>query len=221
MNVDVGESWEKILRAELSSVRFKKLAKQVDELYFKSDCLPQKEQIFKAFQGCEFKDLKVVILGQDPYPTVGHPNGMCFSVSKEIKPLPKSLQNIFKCLRNDLGIDLPDNGCLKRWSEQGVLLLNSVLTVEAGNANSHQSIGWQSFTDEVIRQVSLNQNDIVFMLWGNQAQKKEVLIDQNKHLVLKSVHPSPLSAYRGFMDCKHFSKANIYLNKNATKSINW
>lgn len=183
--------------------------------------LPTSSQWFNALNSIQFDKLKVVILGQDPYPTDGHAHGLCFSVMPEVKPLPKSLLNINKELLDDLSIDNSHTGYLQSWADQGVLLLNSVLTVEKGNANAHQGKGWEQFTDAIIQTVNEQSEHIVFILWGAYAQKKGALIDSNKHHILKSVHPSPLSAYRGFFGSKPFSKTNKYLVDNNKKPINW
>jgi uracil-DNA glycosylase len=170
---------------------------------------------------CPIDDLKVVILGQDPYPTKGHAHGLCFSVEPDVKPFPKSLLNIFKEIQLDLGISMPENGNLTRWAEQGVLLLNSVLTVEEGKPDSHKGFGWEKFTDSVIQTINEQKSGVVFMLWGSKAISKEVFIDSSKHLILKAVHPSPLSAYRGFFGCKHFSKTNEFLRMMEQTEIQW
>jgi len=183
--------------------------------------LPPPSHWFNALNSLSFETLKVVILGQDPYPTVGHAHGLCFSVLPEVKPLPKSHLNINKELLDDIGIDNSHTGYLQQWADQGVLLLNSVLTVEKGNANAHQGKGWEQFTDAIINSININSNDVVFILWGAYAQKKGMLIDSDKHYILKSAHPSPLSAYRGFFGSKPFSKTNAYLIKNGKTPINW
>jgi len=183
--------------------------------------LPPPSHWFNALNSLSFETLKVVILGQDPYPTEGHAHGLCFSVLPEVKPLPKSLLNINKELLDDIGIDNSHTGYLQQWADQGVLLLNSVLTVEKGNANAHQGKGWEQFTDAIINSININSNDVVFILWGAYAQKKGMLIDSDKHYILKSAHPSPLSAYRGFFGSKPFSKTNAYLIKNGKTPINW
>jgi uracil-DNA glycosylase len=170
---------------------------------------------------CPFDELKVVILGQDPYPTKGHAHGLCFSVEPGVKPFPKSLLNIFKEIQLDLGLPMPENGNLARWAEQGVLLLNSVLTVEEGKPDSHKAFGWEKFTDAVIQTINEQKTGVVFMLWGSKAISKESFIDSSKHLILKSVHPSPLSAYRGFFGCKHFSKTNEFLRMMEQTEIQW
>ena len=183
--------------------------------------LPPEPQWFNALNSMPFDTLKVVILGQDPYPTEGHAHGLCFSVLPTVKPLPKSLLNINKELMEDLDIDNSHSGYLQSWADQGVLLLNSVFTVERGNANAHQGKGWEHFTDAIIQTINDNSENIVFILWGAYAQKKGALIDKNKHHILKSAHPSPLSAYRGFWGSKPFSKTNDYLAHHGKKPINW
>ncbi len=183
--------------------------------------LPPASLWFNALNSMSFETLKVVILGQDPYPTEGHAHGLCFSVLAEVKPLPKSLLNINKELLDDLGINNNHTGYLQPWAEQGVLLLNTALTVEQGNANSHQNKGWERFTDTVIQSINDKKEHIVFILWGANAHKKIPMIDTNKHLIIKSVHPSPLSAYRGFYGSKPFSQTNSYLSKNGKSEINW
>ena len=183
--------------------------------------LPPESLWFNAFNSMPSDNLKVVILGQDPYPTEGHAHGLCFSVLPEVKPLPKSLLNINKELLEDLGIDNSHTGCLQSWAEQGVLLLNTSLTVEQGNANSHQGKGWETFTDKVIQTVNHKKEHIVFILWGANAHKKIPMIDNTKHLIIKSAHPSPLSAYRGFFGSKPFSKTNDFLQEHGIKAIHW
>ena len=183
--------------------------------------LPKASEWFNALNSMPFDDLKVVILGQDPYPTKGHAHGLCFSVLPDVKPLPKSLLNINKELLDDVGIDNSHSGYLQAWADQGVLLLNSVFTVEQSNANAHQGKGWEQFTDAIIESINEHSEHIVFILWGAYAQKKGALIDTDKHCVLKSVHPSPLSAYRGFFGSKPFSKTNAYLLQHNKTAINW
>ena len=165
--------------------------------------------------------MKVVILGQDPYPTRGHAHGLCFSVEENVKPFPKSLVNIFKEIESDLGQVFPENGSLVRWAEQGVLLLNAVLTVEEGKPDSHARKGWEQLTDAIITALNNNNDNVVYLLWGSKAQEKASQVDSAKNLILKTVHPSPLSAYRGFFGCKHFSKTNEYLLKNRKSPIIW
>ena len=183
--------------------------------------LPSAENRFNALQATPLDQVKVVILGQDPYPTVGHAHGLSFSVLQDVKPLPRSLQNINKELQADVGVDNRHTGYLQAWAEQGVLLLNTVLSVEAGNAGSHQKRGWERFTDAVIRAVNAQSNPVVFVLWGGHAQKKSTLIDASKHLILQSAHPSPLSARNGFFGSKPFSQINQFLQQHGRGTINW
>jgi len=186
----------------------------------KKNILPHSALWFNALNTVDLDKVKVVILGQDPYPTPGHAHGLCFSVEPEVKPIPKSLINIYKELEDDLGI-VNKNGNLQSWAEQGVLLLNSVLTVEAGCANSHQGQGWELFTDRIIELLNEQTSPIVFVLWGAYAQKKGSIVNNKQHLIIRSVHPSPLSAYRGFFGSKPFSKINNFLQENGDKAINW
>lgn len=223
MNHDIEASWNVLLKNELEQNYFIELWKKVKHFYQEDqgNIFPEEQQIFRAFHVCPFEKVKVVILGQDPYPTKGFANGLSFSVNDDVHPFPKSLNNIFKEIHDDLGKSLPENGNLTRWAEQGVLLLNTVLTVKEGTPDSHKGIGWEKFTNGVIELLSHQKKGVVFMLWGTKAREKRALINENKHLVLCSVHPSPLSAYRGFFGCKHFSKANDYLNENNLSVINW
>ena len=181
---------------------------------------PPGSQWFAALNTTPFDQVKVVILGQDPYHGSGQAHGLCFSVLPNIK-VPPSLANIYKELKSDLGIDQPNHGCLTSWAEQGVLLLNATMTVEQGQAGAHQGKGWETFTDTIINKLNQHRQGVVFMLWGSYAQKKASMIDAERHLVLQSVHPSPLSAYRGFFGCKHFSKANGYLQGQGLEPIDW
>lgn len=181
---------------------------------------PPTNQWFSALNTTPFEDVRVVVLGQDPYHGVGQAHGLCFSVTPGIK-VPPSLANIYKEIKSDLGIDQPNHGCLISWAQQGVLLLNATLTVEDGCADAHQGKGWEQFTDEIIKAVNQEREGVVFMLWGSYAQKKSIMIDSSRHLILKSVHPSPLSAYRGFFGCGHFSAANHYLQERGVKPIDW
>jgi uracil-DNA glycosylase len=181
---------------------------------------PPGSQWFAAFNSTPFDQVRLVILGQDPYHGAGQAHGLCFSVLPGVK-VPPSLANIYKELADDLGIVPPDHGCLTSWAQQGVLLLNATLTVEQANAGAHQGKGWEQFTDRAIRALNDQRQGIVFLLWGSYAQKKGAFIDQSRHLVLKSVHPSPLSAYRGFLGCKHFSAANQYLQQQGQSGIDW
>ncbi len=205
----------------MSQPYFEKLKKNLAQAYSEEDIWPKKENLFNAFNLCPINSVKVVILGQDPYPTPGHAHGLSFSVPSSVRPLPKSLKNIYKELSEDLSIEIPQSGDLSHWASQGVLLLNTVLTVKAGSANSHKNFGWQTFTDEVIRLVSENSKGVIFILWGAPAQAKQRLIDETKHSILKSPHPSPLSSYRGFFGSKPFSKTNELLALQGKNSINW
>jgi uracil-DNA glycosylase len=217
------KSWHEALNDALQKPYFKQLSKHLEQAYLDmpETIFPPKEQLFRAFELCAWEDVKVVILGQDPYPTKGHANGLCFSVATDVKPLPKSLNNIFKERKDDLQLpDLP-NGNLEHWAKQGVLLLNAVLTVEEGRPDSHKNWGWEQFTDAVIAQIASEKTNVVFMLWGAKAQKKASQIDASKHLILKAVHPSPLAAHRGFFGCKHFSKTNAFLRMIGTHEIQW
>lgn len=182
---------------------------------------PHSSHWFNAFALTPLSQVKVVVLGQDPYHGANQAHGLSFSVLPDVKKIPPSLQNIYKAQAQDLGITQPNHGCLLPWAEQGVLLLNAVLTVEAAKANSHQGKGWETFTDQVIRLINDQTSGVVFMLWGSYAQKKATFVDANKHLVLTAPHPSPLSAYRGFFDCQHFSKANAWLQQHGKGAINW
>lgn len=220
MDVKMEASWKAMLNAEFEKPYFKELVGFVKEEYKTNKIYPVGNKIFSAFDHCELDDLKVVILGQDPYHGDGQANGLCFSVSDGIKP-PPSLVNIFKEIQGDLGIPMPKSGNLERWATQGVLLLNATLTVRANEPGSHQNRGWEQFTDEVIRALSNSKENLVFILWGAFAQKKEELIDAKKHFILKAAHPSPFSAYKGFLGCGHFSKTNDYLKKLGLKEIVW
>ena len=223
MNVRIESSWKRVLNDEFEQKYFKELTQKVKELYLNNTdkIFPKGADIFRAFDLCPFDQTKVIILGQDPYPTRGHAHGLSFSVNDHVKPFPKSLKNIFSEINNDIGKPFPENGNLSRWAEQGVLLLNAVLTVEEGRPDSHKGIGWEQFTDSVIKMLSTQKEHLIFMLWGAKAGHKRALIDEGKHKVLSSVHPSPLSAYRGFFGCKHFSKANDYLLMNKLTPIDW
>ncbi len=220
MNVKIDVSWKNMLQEEFEKEYFKKLVNFVKEEYKKGRIYPPGKLIFNAFDHCSFEDLKVVIIGQDPYHGPGQANGLCFSVNDGVD-IPPSLKNIFKEIHQDLGKPIPTSGNLDRWARQGVLLLNATLTVRANLAGSHQRRGWEEFTDAVIKVVSDQKEGVVFMLWGAYAQKKGEIIDRKKHFVLSSVHPSPLSASRGFMGCRHFSKANEYLKKMGKTEIDW
>ncbi|OEK05186.1 uracil-DNA glycosylase [Roseivirga misakiensis] len=220
MAVRIEESWKEVLVDEFEKPYFKSLISFVKEEYNKGTVYPKGADIFRAFDACPFDEVKVVILGQDPYHGPGQANGLCFSVHEGI-PFPPSLVNIFKELKNDLGLEIPPNGSLERWANQGVLLLNSTLTVRAHQAGSHQKKGWEEFTDAVISQLASRKKDVVYILWGSYAQKKGAIVNVNDNCVLKSPHPSPLSAHRGFFGCGHFSKANAYLEGRGLPTINW
>jgi len=218
---NVKEDWKKFIANEFEQPYFIELSQFLKEEYAAFDILPPKKQLFAAFEACALKDIKVVILGQDPYPTPGHAHGLCFSVLPDVFPLPKSLNNIYKEIRSDLLIDTPENGYLMRWAEQGVFLLNTVLTVRKGEPQSHANKGWEIFTDRVIEQINQLTTPVVFLLWGSRAQTKKLMIDTSRHLVLEAPHPSPLSAHRGFFGCKHFSKSNDYLVQSNLSPIEW
>ncbi|WP_291561948.1 uracil-DNA glycosylase [Bacteroides sp.] len=220
MNVQIEESWKEALMPEFSKDYFIRLTDFVRKEYHETTVYPPGKLIFNAFNLCPFDKVKVVIIGQDPYHGPGQAHGLCFSVNDGIQP-PPSLVNIFKEINSDLGKPVPQSGDLTRWAEQGVLLLNATLTVRAHQAGSHQRRGWEEFTDAVIRKLAEEKSNLVFILWGSYAQKKGAFIDRNKHLVLTSVHPSPLSAYNGFFGNHHFSLANDYLVKNGKTAIDW
>lgn len=210
-----------IYEREKEKEYFKRLAEFVNYEYNHYTVYPKKENIFSALKACEIDKIKVVILGQDPYHNENQAHGMSFSVPTSQREIPPSLVNIYKELENDLGCYIPNNGYLKKWADQGVLLLNTVLTVRAHMANSHANKGWEIFTDTIIKELNNSSQPLVFMLWGKPAQKKMSLLNNPKHLILCAPHPSPLSAYRGFLGCKHFSKANQYLVSNKLKPIDW
>ena len=220
MNVQIEESWKEALMPEFSKDYFIRLTDFVRKEYHETTVYPPGKLIFNAFNLCPFDKVKVVIIGQDPYHGPGQAHGLCFSVNDGIQP-PPSLVNIFKEINSDLGKPIPQSGNLTRWAEQGVLLLNATLTVRAHQAGSHQRRGWEEFTDAVIRKLAEEKNNLVFILWGTYAQKKGAFIDRNKHLVLTSVHPSPLSAHSGFFGNHHFSLANDYLVKHGKTAIDW
>lgn len=223
MEVKMEDSWKLVLEEEFSKPYFTELTNFVKEQYRlkPGTIFPKGDQIFRALNTCPLKNVKVVILGQDPYPTRGHAHGLCFSVEENVKPFPKSLVNIFKEIESDLGQAFPENGSLVRWAEQGVLLLNAVLTVEEGAPESHARKGWEQLTDAIISGLNNNSEHVVYLLWGSKAQEKASQVDSSKNLILKTVHPSPLSAYRGFLGCKHFSKTNEYLLENGKSPIIW
>lgn len=220
MNVKIEPSWLKALQEEFDKEYFTNLTNFVRNEYKTKLTFPPAQLIFNALDECPFDQVKVVILGQDPYHGVEQAHGLCFSVNDGVA-FPPSLLNIFKEIERDLGKSMPKSGNLNRWAKQGVLLLNATLTVQAHLAGSHQNRGWEKFTDAVISKLATEKEHLVFMLWGSYAQKKGNFIDSNRHLVLKSVHPSPLSAYRGFIGNNHFSLANKYLKENGQKQIDW
>lgn len=221
MDVKIEESWKNLLKDEFSKPYFEQIV-----LHLKTERTQQKTiyppgaLIFNAFNTTPVDQVKVVILGQDPYHGPGQAHGLCFSVQDGVPP-PPSLVNIFKELKEDIGINIPRHGNLTHWAQQGVFLLNASLTVRAGEPMSHAKIGWATFTDTVIKRISDTQPHLVFMLWGKFAQEKAVLIDQNKHLILKAAHPSPLSAHNGFLGCRHFSKANAWLMSQGIDPVDW
>lgn len=221
MNVKIEPSWAEHLRGEFEKSYFAELAEFVRKEYQDGAVYPAPKNIFRAFDLCPFEQVKVVILGQDPYHGKGQANGLAFAVNQE-ETVPPSLKNIFKEIGSDLGKPLVHTGGdLSRWAKQGVLLLNATLTVRAGQAGSHQSRGWELFTDAVIKALSEEREHFVFMLWGNYAKAKGAHIDRSKHLVLEAAHPSPFSAASGFFGCRHFSKANAYLAEHGEKPIDW
>lgn len=212
--------WADALKEEFRKPYYTDLYKFIKEEYSSHVVYPPSEDIFNALHLTDLRDIKVVILGQDPYHEPGQAHGLCFSVRPEVD-IPPSLVNIYKELHDDLGCKIPDNGYLVHWAEQGVLLLNTLLTVRAHQAFSHRGKGWENFTDAIIRAVNKEDRPIVYMLWGSPAQKKAQMLDNPKHLILKAPHPSPLSAYRGFFGCRHFSKCNEFLEKNGIAPIDW
>lgn len=220
MQVKIENSWALRLQDEFNKPYFVELTQFVKEEYKIATVFPPGKEIFKAFDCCSFDDLRVVVLGQDPYHGAGQAHGLCFSVNQGIKP-PPSLVNIFKEIKQDLGKDMPTHGDLTRWAKQGVLLLNATLTVRESSPGSHQKKGWETFTDTVIKKISDEKEHVVFILWGAYAQKKTELINAEKHLILSSAHPSPFSADRGFFGNKHFSKTNAYLIQQGLKPIDW
>ena len=220
MNVRIDPSWQQRLQDEFDKPYFEALTSFVRHEYATKTVYPPGSQIFAAFDACPFDRVKVVILGQDPYHEPNLAHGLCFSVNDNIH-FPPSLQNIFKEIESDLGIPVPRSGNLTRWARQGVLLLNATLTVEAHRAASHQGKGWETFTDAVIHKLAEERNHLVFILWGAYAQRKGEFIDRNRHLVLQSPHPSPLSAHRGFFGNHHFSQTNNYLSAHGIEPIQW
>lgn len=220
MDVRIEPSWKKALAAEWDKDYFRNLTGFVRERYSTRMVFPPAGKIFAAFDACPFEDVRVVILGQDPYPGFGQANGLCFSVNPDVE-LPRSLRNIYKELSDDLGCPPPPTGDLSAWARQGVLLLNSTLTVDAGAPASHQGQGWETFTDAAIRKLAEERENLVFILWGSYAQRKGEFIDRSRHCVITSAHPSPLSASRGFFGSRPFSRANAYLQSKGIAPVDW
>lgn len=220
MKVNIESSWAELLQSQFDAPYFKALTDFVRSEYAQGPCYPPGPEIFNAFNLCPFPRVKVVIIGQDPYHGPGQAEGLCFSVKEGVK-MPPSLVNIFREIQDDTGRPFPQNGSLRRWAEQGVLLLNATLTVRAHQAASHQRQGWETFTDAVIDTLATRRDHLVFILWGSSAQQKGRVIDRNRHLVLSSAHPSPLSAYHGFFGNHHFSRCNDYLIAHGQTPINW
>ncbi|UXX78540.1 uracil-DNA glycosylase [Reichenbachiella carrageenanivorans] len=220
MNVKIEKSWKSKLQAEFEAEYFKNLTLFVKSAYQGHKIFPPAGQIFRAFDLCPFDETRVVILGQDPYHGDGQAHGLCFSVQEGMR-MPPSLKNIFKEIQDDLGIVSPSHGSLERWAKQGVLLLNATLTVQAHEPGSHQKQGWEEFTDAVVKVLVSQKENLVFLLWGAYAQRKGEFIDESRHYVLKSAHPSPFAAHRGFFGNKHFSKTNTFLRNNGCKEIEW
>lgn len=217
----ISNDWLEAINSEFHKPYYKELYNFVKEEYSKTVVYPPSEDIFNALHLTPLKDVKVLILGQDPYHGENQAHGLSFSVLPTQKDIPPSLQNIYKELNSDLGCYIPNNGYLEKWAKQGVLLLNTVLTVRAHQANSHQGKGWEQFTDAIIQAVNAQDRPVVYMLWGNPAQRKIPMLTNPKHLILKAPHPSPLSAYRGFFGCKHFSQANTFLEQHGIEPIDW
>ena len=216
----IGNEWDALLADEIKKDYYLRLREFLKQEYTTRRIYPPMEDIFNALRHTSYSDVRAVILGQDPYHGAGQAHGMCFSVKKGTPP-PPSLQNIFKELKADIGIDPPNHGELTQWADNGVLLLNTVLTVREGQANSHRGMGWEHFTDRVIQLLNERQQPIVFLLWGGNARSKANLITNPQHLVLQCAHPSPLSAYNGFFGCRHFSKTNEFLTQHGMQPINW
>jgi len=217
----ISNDWLSVIGGEFEKPYYRGLRQFLIDEYNSETIYPVADDIFNAFHYTPLHNIKVVILGQDPYHNINQAHGLCFSVKPEQKQFPPSLMNVYKELADDVGCYIPNNGYLKHWAEQGVLLLNTVLTVRAHNANSHQKQGWEIFTDSVINAVNTLDKPIVYFLWGKPAQSKKIMLTNKKHLVLQAPHPSPLSAHRGFFSCKHFSKSNEFLEKHALSPIDW
>ncbi len=220
MKNNIPASWQKCLEAEFSKPYFEQLLAFIADEYASAEVFPPRSELFAALEKCPLESVKVVIIGQDPYHDVGQAHGLCFSVADGIK-IPPSLVNIFKEIERDLQIAPPSSGNLERWAEQGVLMLNAVLSVRAHQAASHAKHGWEKFTDAIVQTVAQRRTGVVYMLWGKYAQTKCAMVDPTKNLILQSVHPSPLSAYRGFLGCGHFSAANSYLEQQGQKPVEW
>lgn len=215
----VGNDWDEILKNEYETTYFRSLMEYLDEEYRRDEIFPPKNDIFNALKFTSFKDTRVIIIGQDPYINPGEAHGLSFSVNPGVR-IPPSLYNIFKELQTDMNCYIPDNGCLIPWAKQGVLLLNSILTVRRGKSNSHKDIGWDIFTNKIIELLNKKDRSLIFMLWGNYAKQKGSIIDPNSHMILRAVHPSPLAG-GAFFGCKHFSKANEYLYETDKTTIDW
>lgn len=216
----ISNDWAEALKEEYRKPYYRELYNKINQEYREREIFPPADDIFNAFHLTPLKEVKVVILGQDPYHNNGQAHGLCFSVKPDVE-IPPSLVNIYQELHDDLGCYIPDNGYLVKWARQGVLMLNTVLTVRAHQANSHRGIGWEEFTDAAIRVLNEQDRPIVFMLWGRPAQNKKAMLNNPKHLILEALHPSPLSAYRGFFGCRHFSQANEFLKFHQLEPIDW
>ncbi|MBP3469395.1 MAG: uracil-DNA glycosylase [Lachnospiraceae bacterium] len=216
----IANDWLPVLQPEFNKEYYRNLYQKIKEEYNTRQIFPASEEIFNALHLTPLNQVKVVILGQDPYHEIGQAHGLCFSVKKGVD-IPPSLVNIYKELHDDLGCTIPEHGYLVKWAEQGVLLLNTVLTVRAHQANSHKGLGWEQFTDAILAAVNRQDRPVVYLLWGAPAQRKKVMLTNPKHLVLEAPHPSPLSAYRGFFGCRHFSKTNEFLQANGCEPIDW
>ena len=220
LDYSVGNDWDNFIEREQNALYFQKMNVFLEKEYETKTIYPPAEDIFNAFRFTPLSQIKVVILGQDPYHEPKQAHGLAFSTPNG-NPIPRSLSNIFKEIHEEFGYKIPDNGCLEKWAKQGVFLLNTVLTVEEANANSHSDCGWQKFTDNVIKEINKQDQPIVFMLWGKQAEKKKELLNNPNHLVLITSHPSPFSARRGFFGCNHFKQANTFLKENNVEEIDW
>lgn len=218
--VNIGNEWDELLKGEFEKEYYLKLREFLKKEYFTYQVYPNMYDIFNALKYTSYSDVKAVIIGQDPYHGPGQAHGLCFSVQKGVA-IPPSLQNMYKELYSDLGIPPANHGYLKKWADNGVLMMNAVLTVRGGQANSHRNMGWEIFTDKVIELLNIREQPIVFILWGNNAKQKMKLITNPKHLILQAAHPSPLSAFNGFFGCKHFSKTNDFLISQGMTPIDW